>query len=146
MNAQTQDQSYFKMIAEHQDISARVLRLHSILNQHHCVQHMPTEACILINEMKNIVMTGNAQPDGIESFDLDFDENQLPFVDEETKPGRNQILRQWLAVKWGRGLKLSEEMNVSKQYISKVSTLNAGISYEKWQEFKKAMAAVEAKE
>ena len=146
MNAQTQDQSYFKMIAEHQDISARVLRLHSILNQHHCVQHMPTEACILINEMKNIVMTGNAKPDGIESFDLDFDENQLPFVDEETKPGRNQILRQWLAVKWGRGLKLSEEMNVSKQYISKVSTLNAGISYEKWQEFKKAMAAVEAKE
>ena len=30
MNAQTQDQSYYTMIAEHQDISARVLRLHRI--------------------------------------------------------------------------------------------------------------------
>ena len=96
--------------------------------------------------MKNIVMTGHVQPHGIESFDLDFDPNQLPFVDEETKPSRNQILRQWLAVKWGRALQLSEEMNVSRQYISKVSTLNAGISSEKWQEFKTAMAAVEAKE
>lgn len=85
MNAQNQkDQSYYTMIAEHQELSARVLRLHSILNQHHCVQHMPTEACILINEMKNIVMTGNAQPDGIESFDLNFDE--LPFIDPENRP------------------------------------------------------------
>lgn len=141
-----QDQSYYTMIAEHQKLAERVLRLHELLDQHPCIQYMPTQACSIINEMKNIVMTGNAQPDGIESFDLEFDENQLPFVDEETKPGRNQILRQWLAVKWGRGLQLSEEMNVSRQYISKVSTLNAGISYEKWQEFKKAMAAVEAKE
>ena len=73
MNAQTQDQSYFKMIAEHQDISARVLRLHSILNQHHCVQYMPTEACILINEMKNIVDTGKAHPDGLETSALNFE-------------------------------------------------------------------------
>lgn len=141
-----QDQSYFTMIAEHQKLAERVLRLHELLDQHPCIQYMPTQACSIINEMKNIVMTGNAQPDGIESFDLEFDENQLPFVDEETKPGRNQILRQWLSKKWGRGLQLSEEMDVSRQYISKVSTLNAGISYEKWQEFKKAMAAVEAKE
>ena len=82
MNAQTQDQSYYTMIAEHQDISARVLRLHSILNQHHCVQHMPTEACILINEMKNIVETGKAQPGGLETAELDFDDT-LPFTDPE---------------------------------------------------------------
>ena len=82
MNAQTQDQSYYTMIAEHQDISARVLRLHSILNQHHCVQHMPTEACILINEMKNIVDTGKAQPGCLETAELDFDD-ALPFTDPE---------------------------------------------------------------
>ena len=82
MNAQTQDQSYFKMIAEHQELSARVLRLHSILNQHHCVQHMPTEACILINEMKNIVDTGKAHPDGLETSALNFDD-ALPFTDPE---------------------------------------------------------------
>ncbi|HHP4836651.1 hypothetical protein [Acinetobacter baumannii] len=82
MNAQTQDQSYFKMIAEHQDISARVLRLHTVLNQHPCIQHMPTEACILINEMKNIVDTGKAQPGGLESAELDFG-SELPFTDPE---------------------------------------------------------------
>ena len=82
MNAQTQDQSYFKMIAEHQDISARVLRLHTVLNQHPCIQHMPTEACILINEMKNIVDTGKAQPGGLETAELDFDD-ALPFTDPE---------------------------------------------------------------
>ena len=82
MNAQTQDQSYYTMIAEHQDISARVLRLHSILNQHHCVQHMRTEACILINEMKNIVDTGKAHPDGLETTVLNFDD-ALPFTDPE---------------------------------------------------------------
>ena len=82
MNAQTQDQSYFKMIAEHQDISARVLRLHTVLNQHPCIQHMPTEACILINEMKNIVETGKAQPGGLETAELDFDD-ALPFTDPE---------------------------------------------------------------
>ena len=82
MNAQTQDQSYYTMIAEHQDISARVLRLHSILNQHPCIQHMPTEACILINEMKNIVDTGKAQPGGLETAELDFDD-ALPFTDPE---------------------------------------------------------------
>ena len=83
MNAQTQkDQSYYTMIAEHQELSARVLRLHSILNQHHCVQHMPTEACILINEMKNIVDTGKAQPGGLETAELDFDD-ALPFTDPE---------------------------------------------------------------
>ena len=79
MNAQTQDQSYFKMIAEHQDISARVLRLHTVLNQHPCIQHMPTEACILINEMKNIVDTGKAHPDGLETTVLNFDD-ALPFT------------------------------------------------------------------
>lgn len=82
MNAQTQDQSYFKMIAEHQDISARALRLHAVLNQHPCIQHMPTEACILINEMKNIVDTGKAQPGGLETAELDFDD-ALPFTDPE---------------------------------------------------------------
>ncbi|NNG82815.1 hypothetical protein [Acinetobacter sp. ANC 5378] len=82
MNAQIQDQSYFKMIAEHQDISARVLRLHNVLNQHPCIQHMPTEACILINEMKNIVETGTAQPGGLETAELNFD-NALPFTDPE---------------------------------------------------------------
>lgn len=82
MNAQTQDQSYFKMIAEHQDISARVLRLHAVLNQHPCIQHIPTEACILINEMKNIVDTGKAQPGGLETAELDFDD-ALPFTDPE---------------------------------------------------------------
>ena len=55
MNAQTQDQSYYTMIAEHQDISARVLRLHSILNQH---------------------------PDGLETSALNFDD-ALPFTDPE---------------------------------------------------------------
>ena len=82
MNAQSQDQSYYTMIAEHQELSARVLRLHSILNQHHCVQHMPTEACILVNEMKNIVDTGKAQPGGLETAELDFDV-ALPFTDPE---------------------------------------------------------------
>ncbi len=82
MNAQIQDQSYFKMIAEHQDISARVLRLHTVLNQYPCIQHMPTEACILINEMKNIVDTGKAQPGGLETAELDFDD-ALPFTDPE---------------------------------------------------------------
>ena len=83
MNAQNQkDQSFFTMIAEHQELSARVLHLHSILNQHHCVQHMPTEACILINEMKNIVDTGKAQPGGLETAELDFDD-ALPFTDPE---------------------------------------------------------------
>ena len=82
MNAQTQDQSYFKMIAEHQDISARALRLHAVLNQHPCIQHMPTEACILINEMKNIVDTGKAHLDGLETTALNFDD-ALPFTDPE---------------------------------------------------------------
>lgn len=82
MNAQIQDQSYFKMITEHQDIAARVLRLHAVLNQHPCIQHMPTEACILINEMKNIVETGKAQPGGLETAELDFD-SSLPFTDPE---------------------------------------------------------------
>ena len=83
MNAQNlNDQSYFTMIAEHQDISARVLRLHTILNQHPCVKHMPTEACILINEMKNIVDTGKAQPGGLETAELNFD-SDLPFTDPE---------------------------------------------------------------
>ena len=82
MNAQTQDQSYYTMIAEHQELSARVLRLHSILNQHHCVQHMPTEAFILINEMKNIVDTSKAHPDGLETTALNFDD-ALPFTDPE---------------------------------------------------------------
>ena len=83
MNAQNQkDQSFFTMIAEHQDISARALRLHAVLNQHPCIQHMPTEACILINEMKNIVDTGKAQPGGLETAELDFDD-ALPFTDPE---------------------------------------------------------------
>ena len=82
MNAQTQDQSYYTMIAENQELSARVLRLHSILNQHHCVQHMPTEACILINEMINIVDTGKAHPDGLETTALNFDDALL-FMDPE---------------------------------------------------------------
>ena len=82
MNAQTQDQSYYTMIAEHQELSARVLRLHTVLNQHPCVQHMPTEACILINEMKNIVDTGNAHLDGLETTALNFDD-ALPFTDPE---------------------------------------------------------------
>ncbi|MBC6785704.1 hypothetical protein CKN53_04310 [Acinetobacter baumannii] len=82
MNAQTQDQSYFKMIAEHQELSARALRLHEVLNQHACVRHMPTEACTLINEMKNIVETGTAQPGGLESAELDFG-SELPFTDPE---------------------------------------------------------------
>lgn len=79
-----QDQSYFTMIAEHQKLAERVLRLHELLDKHPCIQHMPTLACSIINEMKNIVMTGNAQPDGIESFDLNFDE--LPFIDPENNP------------------------------------------------------------
>lgn len=83
MNAQTQkDRSYYTMIAEHQDISARVLRLHTVLNQHPCIQHMPTEACTLINEMKNIVETGKSQPGGLESAELKFD-SELPFTDPE---------------------------------------------------------------
>ena len=82
MNAQSQDQSYYTMIAEHQELSARVLRLHSILNQHHCVQHIPTEACILVNEMKNIIDTGKAHPDGLETSALNFDD-ALPFTDPE---------------------------------------------------------------
>lgn len=82
MNAQSQDQSFYTMIAEHQEISARALRLHSLLNQHSCVQHMPTEACTIINEMKNIVDTGKAQPGGLETAVLNFDTN-LPFTDPE---------------------------------------------------------------
>lgn len=78
MNAQTQDQSYFKMVAEHQELAACVLRLHKVINMHPCVKHIPTEACILINEMYNIVMTGKKQPDDI---------NDLPFIDPEFRLG-----------------------------------------------------------
>lgn len=83
MNTQNQkDQSFFTMIAEHQELSARALRLHEVLNQHACVRHMPTEACTLINEMKNIVETGKSQPGGLESAELNFD-SELPFTDPE---------------------------------------------------------------
>lgn len=78
-----QDQSYFTMLNEHQMLSERALRLHEILNNHLCVQHLPTEACAIINEMKNIVNTGATQPQSIESLYLDFDHNQLPFIDSE---------------------------------------------------------------
>ena len=84
MNARNlQDKSFYTMIAEHQKLSERVLRLHQILNQHPCVQHMPTDACSLINEMKNIVMTGEPQPTGIESMHLNFDASALPWTDPE---------------------------------------------------------------
>lgn len=72
------DQSYYTMIAEHQELSARVLHLHGILNQHPCIKHMPTEACILINEMKNIVDTGKVHPN--ESCNVNSD---LPFTNAE---------------------------------------------------------------
>lgn len=78
-----QDQSFLIMLNEHQMLSERALRLHEILNNHTCVQHLPTEACTLINEMKNIVNTGAAQPQSIESLYLNFDPNQLPFIDSE---------------------------------------------------------------
>lgn len=84
MNGQNQeDQSFFNMIAEHQDISECVLRLHSILNKHPCVQYMPTEACIIINQMNNLVRTGKKQPDDI---------NDLPFIDPEIQTGLIQML------------------------------------------------------
>ena len=81
MNAQPkQDQSFFNMVEEHQQLAERVLRLHALLNQHPCVEKMPTEACTLINEMKNIVTTGKAQPGGLETANLNFD---LPYTDPE---------------------------------------------------------------
>lgn len=76
------DQSYYTMIAEHQKLAERVLRLHELLDKHPCIQHLPTQACILINEMKNIVMTGHAQPGGLETAELNFD-SELPFTDPE---------------------------------------------------------------
>ena len=83
MNAQNlNDESFFNMVAEHQQLAERVLRLHAILNQHPCVEKMPTEACTLINEMKNIVTTGKAQPGGLETAELNFD-YELPFTDPE---------------------------------------------------------------
>lgn len=77
------DKSYFTMVDEHQKLSERVLRLHTLLDQHSCIQHLPTEACTIINEMSNIVNTGTAQPQSLESLYLDFDSNQLPFIDSE---------------------------------------------------------------
>ena len=84
MNANIlKDESYFKMVAEHQQLAERVLRLHDLLNLHPCIAKMPTEACTLINEMKCIVETGVTPPENLLSEAFNFDE--LPFIDAETK-------------------------------------------------------------
>ncbi len=73
MNAPiTQDPSYFQMIAEHQQLSERVLRLEELLSDKKYTEVLPAVVHSLIKQMKDIVITGS---------DLS---NELPFIDPET--------------------------------------------------------------
>lgn len=59
---------------------------------------------------------------------------------------KNQQLYQWLKAKSKRGSALARQMGVSRQYVSEVARMNAGISDRKWIEFQDAMACVEKME
>lgn len=55
---------------------------------------------------------------------------------------KNQELDQWCKQKNGRMQKLADLMGVSKQYISELRKLKAGISDQKWVVIKSAMEVV----
>lgn len=67
--------SVLNMITEHQQLAERAIRLHDQLVGKNCTQYIPLECLIMIQEMKNIALTGN--PAGNKQPE------DLPFIDRE---------------------------------------------------------------
>ncbi|WP_104471644.1 hypothetical protein [Acinetobacter indicus] len=58
----------------------------------------------------------------------------------------NKALREWLLERRGRGIALAKKLNCSKQYISKISKMETGLSLAKWDEIQWTMLEVESNE
>lgn len=86
MNTQVQDPSYFKMVAEHQQLSERVLRLEELLSDKKYNEILPAAVHNLMKQMKDIVITGSVQP---VAANTQLYPNNLPFIDPE--PPQNVV-------------------------------------------------------
>ena len=58
----------------------------------------------------------------------------------------NKTLRKWLLERRGRSMALAGKLNCSRQYISKISKIETGLSLAKWGEIQQAMLEVESNE
>lgn len=69
-----------QMLLEHQQLCERAQRLYNSIVDKDVLMHMPTQSIILIQELYNIVITGN--PSGITNANSN-DPHELPFTTQE---------------------------------------------------------------